>query len=87
MTKTLLLLFCALAVCGLARAADGEAVVPAHRTEDGSLVPANVPPASGGTHLARRPGKSGRAAPARASPAARAAAMPPIFTEAPPMRP
>jgi hypothetical protein len=40
-----------------AQAAPGDVVVPAHRTRDGSWVPANVPPSSGGTHLARRPAK------------------------------
>ena len=53
------------AVCALllatswpaAQAASADVVIPAHRTKDGSWVPANVPPSSGGTHLARRPGK------------------------------
>ena len=40
-----------------AHAASGDVVIPAHRTKDGSWVPANVPSSSGGTHLARRPGK------------------------------
>lgn len=45
------------AACPVAQAASGDVVIPAHRTKDGSYVPANVPPSSGGTHLARRPGK------------------------------
>lgn len=40
----------------VAPAAPGDVVVPAHRTKDGSYVPANVPPSSGGTFYARRPG-------------------------------
>jgi hypothetical protein len=40
-----------------AQAASGDVVVPAHRTRDGTWVPANVPPSSGGTHFARRPAK------------------------------
>jgi hypothetical protein len=53
-----------LALCALAAAfwpdagaAPGDVFVPAHRTRDGHYVPANVPPLSGGTHLARRPGR------------------------------
>jgi hypothetical protein len=42
-----------------ANAAPGDVFVPAHRTRDGHYVPPNVPPLSGGTHLARRPGKGG----------------------------
>ena len=54
-----LLALCALAVSfwAEARAAPGDAFVPAHRTRDGHYVPANVPPLSGGTHLSRRPGR------------------------------
>jgi hypothetical protein len=40
-----------------AQAGSGDVVVPAHRTRDGTWVPANVPPSSGGTQLARRPAK------------------------------
>ncbi len=35
-----------------AQAARGDVYVPAHRTRDGSFVPANVPPSSGGTRAA-----------------------------------
>ena len=41
--------------CDLAGA--GDVLVPAHRTRDGSYVPANVAPNSSGSYLARRPGK------------------------------
>ncbi|MEO8310712.1 MAG: hypothetical protein ABI520_06030 [Caldimonas sp.] len=53
-----------LALCALlvvfapdARAAPGDVFVPAHRTRDGHYVPPNVPPISGGTRLAHRPGR------------------------------
>jgi hypothetical protein len=75
----------ALLVCGLAEAADPEVFVPAHRTRDGTFVPANVPPNSSAAHLARRPGKvnspaadGGRVAPARM--------VAPILAEAQPIR-
>ena len=44
-----------------ANASPGDVFVPAHRTRDGHYVPPNVPPLSGGTHLARRPGKAAHA--------------------------
>jgi hypothetical protein len=53
--------FCALLVfgsCVAAQASPGDPFVPAHRTQDGHYVPANVPPLSGGTHLARNPGSA-----------------------------
>ncbi len=64
-----------------AQAASGDVVVPAHRTKDGSYVPANVPPSSGGTHYARRPGKRSvaHAAAARSEPNAIAV---PLFAQA-----
>ncbi len=46
------------ASCALAQAAVGDVFVPAHRTRDGSFVPANVPPSSGGTHVSSHLGKS-----------------------------
>jgi hypothetical protein len=52
---------CALLVsvsCVAAQAAPGDPFVPAHRTKDGHYVPPNVPPLSGGTHLARHPGSA-----------------------------
>ena len=42
-----------------AQAAQGDVYVAAHRTRDGSYVPANVPPSSGGTRLAGSPRRSG----------------------------
>jgi hypothetical protein len=73
-----------------AHAAPGDVVVPAHRTGDGHWVPANVPPISGGTHLARRPGRSAKAhRPARAPAQAQARTqrlMPPLLVEAQPVR-
>jgi hypothetical protein len=51
-----LIVACTLAVAASAAlAAPGDVVVPAHRTKDGQWVPANVPPSSGKTTLARRP--------------------------------
>jgi hypothetical protein len=55
----------ALSFCAGAGAAPGDVFVPAHRTRDGHYVPPNVPPLSGGTHLARRPSRG--AAPHRAA--------------------
>ncbi len=52
---------CALLVsgsCVAVHAAPGDPFVPAHRTQDGHYVPPNVPPLSGGTHLARSPGSA-----------------------------
>jgi len=49
---------CTLAVAAsTALAAPGDVVVPAHRTKDGQWVPANVPPSSGKTTIARRPAR------------------------------
>ena len=55
-TRSLLVVACSLAIAaGAASAAPGDVVVPAHRTKDGQWVPANVPPTSGKTSVARRP--------------------------------
>ena len=64
-------------VATAASAAPGDVFVPAHRTRDGHYVPPNVPPLSGGTHLARRPGRA-----AAAHRQARAGRAIPIFVEA-----
>jgi hypothetical protein len=78
-----LLAFAALVLVGCssalpAAAGPGDVYVPAHRTADGSWVPANVPPSSGGTRMARKlPVRS-------AKPAAAAAALPASPT-APPL--
>ena len=53
----LILLAALLGAPTLAIASPGDVVVPAHRTRDGEYVPANVPPLSAGTHLARRPSR------------------------------
>ena len=42
-------------------AAPGDTVIPAHRTRNGSYVPASVPPMSAGTRLSSRPGKAAKA--------------------------
>jgi hypothetical protein len=80
-----LLLACTLAMAATAFAAPGDVVVPAHRTKDGHWVPANVPPTSGGTHLARRPARgvaSRQATPARPA----QDLLPPLLVEAQPIR-
>ena len=62
-------------------AAPGDVFVPAHRTRDGHYVPPNVPPLSGGTHLARRPTRHRVAAPRHA----KAKLAPPLLVEARPV--
>ena len=78
-----LLALCALAVAfwPVARAAPGDVFVPAHRTHDGHYVPPNVPPLSGGTHLARRPSRA-----TAAHRHARAKRAAPLLVEARPVR-
>jgi hypothetical protein len=44
--------------CGPVFAGSGDVYVPAHRSKDGTFVPANVPPSSGGTHGVARLGRS-----------------------------
>ena len=66
-------------------ASAGDVLVPAHRTRDGSYVPANVAPNSSGSYLARRPGKGSRA-PASSRPAARSVLVPPLLANAQPIR-
>ena len=61
-------------------AASRDVVVPAHRTKDGSYVPPNVAPSSGGTYLARRPGKRG--ASNRATRSVREGTAIPMFAQA-----
>jgi hypothetical protein len=65
-------------------AAPGDVVVPAHRTRDGQWVPANVPPMSGGTYVARRPTRG--AAAQRRIESQRPQLAPPLLTEAQPVR-
>jgi hypothetical protein len=69
--------------CGLASASD--VLVPAHRTRDGSYVPANVAPNSAGSYLARRPGKGTGTRSVRADPA-KPGLVPPLLANAQPVR-
>ncbi len=69
--------------CGIASAAD--VLVPAHRTRDGSYVPANVAPNSSGSYLARRPGK-GTTARSLNQRAAKPGLVPPLLADAQPIR-
>lgn len=66
-------------------AAPGDVVVPAHRTRDGHWVPANVPPSSSGTRLARRPSR-GIAAHRVTHAPAREPLLPPLLVNAQPIR-
>ncbi len=75
---TFLLLFAGLAAD--AQAARGDVYVPAHRTRDGSLVPANVPPSSGGSRAAQTPSR-GRGG-VWATRSARSGIVAPIFVAA-----
>ena len=77
------LVLAAVLCCELASA--GDVLVPAHRTRDGSYVPANVAPNSSGSYLARRPGKvtGKRSEPPRAT---HAAPVPPLLANAQPIR-
>ncbi len=68
-----------------AQASATDVFVPAHRTRDGSYVPANVPPNSSGAYLARRPGK-GHAPVRIRSKATQPAMVPPLLAEAEPIR-
>jgi hypothetical protein len=67
-------------------AGPGDVYVPAHRTADGSWVPANVPPSSGGTRMARKlPVRTARPPAATAALPASPIA-PPLFVAAEPIR-
>ena len=89
-----LIVACTLAVAAIsAPAAPGDVVVPAHRTKDGQWVPANVPPSSGKTTLARRPTRvaasSTKLPPASAREAASTQStplLPPLLLNAQPIR-
>ena len=73
-----------------AAAGPGDVYVPAHRTANGLWVPANVPPSSGGTRMARKlPAHAAKPAAAASSgtpSGASTAAMPPLFVAAEPIR-
>ena len=84
---------CTLAVAASAAyAAPGDVVVPAHRTKDGQWVPANVPPSSGKTTPARRPAratattKRQAASTQETAPTHAAPLLPPLLSEAQPVR-
>ena len=79
----IVLVVAAVLCCDFASA--GDVLVPAHRTRDGSYVPANVAPNSSGSYVARRPGK--RMAKRTSQPrAANAALVPPLLANAQPIR-
>ena len=73
------------AIAGSAVAAPGDVFVPAHRTRDGSYVPPNVAPLSGGDHMARRPAR-GRAVVHRSTFTSRSGIASPLFVAARPLR-
>ena len=86
--KTLVLAALALAACCTALSATagpGDVYVPAHRTVDGHWVPANVPPSSGGTRMAKKMQARSAKAPASTAPAA-SPLLPPLFVDAEPIR-
>ena len=69
-----------------ATAGPGDVYVPAHRTADGHWVPANVPPSSGGTRMAKRPpSRSATKAPVGAAPST-PSTLPPLLVDAEPIR-
>jgi hypothetical protein len=71
-----------------AAAGPSDVYVPAHRTADGHWVPANVPPSSGGTRMARKlPARSAKA-PAATTPATSSSSqmLPPLLVDAEPIR-
>jgi hypothetical protein len=68
-------------------AGPGDVYVPAHRTADGQWVPANVPPSSGGTRVAKKPqGRAAGSPPAAVATPNASSAMPPLFVAAEPIR-
>lgn len=73
------------AIAGSAVAAPGDVFVPAHRTRDGSYVPPNVAPLSGGNRMARRP-VMGRAVVHRSAFTSRSGIASPLFVAARPLR-
>ena len=69
-----------------AGAGPGDVYVPAHRTADGLWVPANVPPSSGGTRMARKLTARSAKAPVATVASPASPAMPPLFVAAEPIR-
>jgi hypothetical protein len=85
---TFLVLACSAALP--AAAGPGDVYVPAHRTANGLWVPANVPPSSGGTRMAKklpaRPAKAPATTTATPSTSTASPAMPPLFVATEPIR-
>jgi len=67
-------------------AAPGDTVIPAHRTRNGTYVPASVPPMSAGTRLAARPPKASKAPLAEDHSTTTGTLLVPLFAEAKPIR-
>ena len=85
--KSLASFACLAAVAVASQAGSGDVYVPAHRSANGTWVPANVPPSSGGTRPSVKvKGRAAAALPPAASPEATAPAMPPLFVSAQPIR-
>ena len=75
--------------CGSAlpvAAGPGDVYVPAHRTADGSWVPANVPPSSGGTRPARKLPVRWAKPPAAPAAVPASPTAPPLIVAAEPIR-
>ena len=86
--KPLALVLAFLGCCAAMPASAGpsDVYVPAHRTADGHWVPANVPPSSGGTRMAKKlPSRSATKAPVAAAPAT-PPTLPPLLVDAEPIR-
>jgi len=80
----LLLLACGAALPAVA--GPGDVYVPAHRTADGLWVPANVPPSSGGTRMARKLPARAAKPPVAAATLPASPTAPPLFVAAEPIR-
>ena len=90
MNRTRLLLLLAPLLLGViaehAEAAPGDVVIPAHRARDGTLIPPNVPPSSGGTTMPLvAKGKAHKRTSRPTSRGRPAAAPVPMFVEARPI--
>jgi len=69
-----------------AAAGPGDVYVPAHRTADGSWVPANVPPSSGGTRMVRKLPVRTAKPPAATATSSASPPAPPLLVTAEPIR-
>ena len=67
-------------------AGPGDVYVPAHRTADGSWVPANVPPSSGGTRMVRKLPVRTAKPPAATATSSASPPAPPLLVTAEPIR-